>query len=101
MIPASGGLCYLLLTELHSLPLVAHPGVCKTIGLLFSGFDGPSYGFLWLALFMVVIFVSRSRIPHNCILGCYNLYRFLKGNSRTLVSSLLWIYPLVRGLTLS
>ena len=32
----SGGFQYLLLTELHCMPLVVHPGVHKTIDLLFK-----------------------------------------------------------------
>ena len=99
MIPVSGGLHHLLLTEMYCITLAAHSGVCKIVYLLFFRFFCPIFEFLWLILLMAVIYNSISRIPHSLVLGCYNLYQSLKGNSRTLVSNFLWIYHLVRGLT--
>ena len=64
--------------------------VCiKLLIYCFSEFGRPSYKLPWSTLFVAVILVSRSKIPYNWILGCYNLYQFLMGNCRSLVLTLL------------
>ena len=91
-------LCLVVFIVFSSLKCTLHPWwhipACIRISTYcFSGFSGPSYSLRWSTLFVAMILVSWSKIPCNCILGCYHLYWFLMENSRTLVLSLLGFAP--------